>query len=744
MEAFTPSPAYANIIIDLTVKSIDRPFQYRIPSSLSEEIHPGAQVLIPFGKTNTPRKGYVLSLSATPAYAPEKTKSILSVNTDAVPLQSQMLCLAHCIKERYGCTMNQALKTVLPVKTKITPREEKTIHSLKTKKELEVLCEEAEKKHYKARVRIYRALMENGDLPYRLTVEKLGITAASLKPLEKMGILEIKKETIRRTPVKDYGTGAVIPLNDAQQAAVEIVKKDLNAGKRKTYLLHGITGSGKTEVYMELISHVLEKGRQVIVLIPEISLTYQTVMRFYRRFGNRVSIINSRLSAGERYDQLKRAEEGEVDIMIGPRSALFTPFADLGLIIIDEEHEDAYKSELTPRYDAREVAQMRAGIHGASVILGSATPSVESYYRAERGEYRLLTLLERAKKDSRLANVHIADLREELAEGNRSVFSRKLSALIKDRLEKHEQIMLFMNRRGYANFVSCRSCGEAIRCPHCDVSLTYHKNGWLKCHYCGFELPMPKLCPSCASPYIAPFGTGTQKLEELTKQAFPDAKILRMDADTTAKKGAHEEILQAFSEGEADILIGTQMIVKGHDFPKVTLVGIIAADLSLYAPDYRSAERTFALLVQASGRAGRGALPGDVVIQSYAPDHFSITSAAAQDYDQFYRQELLYRKVMGYPPAVGLLGIQLASADEKILGAAMEDLLFTIQKTYFLEGLSIVGPVNAPIYKLNDIYRKILYIKHESYDILLKVRNTARKREEEDERYRAVLSQYDI
>lgn len=317
--------------------------------------------------------------------------------------------------------------------------------------------------------------------------------------------------------------------------------------------------------------------------------------------------MNSRLSAGERYEQSERAANGEIDIMIGPRSALFTPFPDLGLIIIDEEHEGAYKSETAPRYDAREVAKVRADMSRAAVVLGSATPSVESYYLAEQGEYKLLTLKKRAKENSRLAGVHIVDLREELAEGNRSIFSRRLKGLIEDRLANRQQVMLFMNRRGYAGFVSCRSCGKAMKCPHCDVSLTYHKNGRLKCHYCGFERPLPDRCPSCGSPFIAPFGTGTQKLEEFTKREFPKARILRMDADTTAKKGAHEEILATFAEGGADILIGTQMIVKGHDFANVTLVGVMAADLSLYAPDYKSAERTFELLTQASGGRARGA-----------------------------------------------------------------------------------------------------------------------------------------
>ena len=735
---------YADVIIDLSVKNVDRIFQYRIPDHLKELVKPGVQVNIPFGKGNTERKGIVVGLSKETDYDPEKMKELLDVETGAVPIRTQMICLAFWMKDRYSTTMNQALKTVLPVKAKVMPREERVIVSLKPKNEIETLLIEAEKKKYRARIRLYRALLENGELPLKLTSEKLGITAAMLKPLVEKEIVDLK--TVKKEP----GAGNRFPetgpvaLNQEQKNAAETVIRDYDSGQHNTYLLYGITGSGKTEVYMELIDYVLRKGRQAIVLIPEISLTYQTVMRFYRRFGNRVGIMNSRLSAGERYEQSERAANGEIDIMIGPRSALFTPFPDLGLIIIDEEHEGAYKSETAPRYDAREVAKVRADMSRAAVVLGSATPSVESYYLAEQGEYKLLTLTKRAKENSRLAGVHIVDLREELAEGNRSIFSRRLKGLIEDRLANRQQVMLFMNRRGYAGFVSCRSCGKAMKCPHCDVSLTYHKNGRLKCHYCGFERPLPDRCPSCGSPFIAPFGTGTQKLEEFTKREFPKARILRMDADTTAKKGAHEEILTTFAEGGADILIGTQMIVKGHDIANVTLVGVMAADLSLYAPDYKSAERTFELLTQASGRAGRGELQGDVVIQTYAPDHYAVSSAAEQDYLQFYRQELLYRKMMGYPPLVRLLTIGLSSKREADVIRASEDMKRVILREYALDGLKVIGPVEDSPYKLNDNYRKILYMKHESYDILLKVRNCARKRENIPDLFRNVFVQYDL
>ncbi len=463
-------------------------------------------------------------------------------------------------------------------------------------------------------------------------------------------------------------------------------------------------------------------------MIPEISLTWQTVMRFYKRFGNRVSLLHSRMSPGERYDQYERARTGDIDIMIGPRSALFAPFERLGLIIIDEEHENAYQSELSPRYDARETAKERARINQASLILGSATPSLESYTKAVLGEYTLLKLTRRAKASAALPQAEIVDLREELKVGNRSIFSRRLKELMEDRLKKGEQTMLFINRRGYANFVSCRSCGEAIRCPHCDVTLTLHKDGRLMCHYCGHTVMQPKLCPSCGSAYIAPFGTGTQKIEEMAVKMFPQARILRMDQDTTSKKGGHQEILSAFARGEADILIGTQMIVKGHDFPKVTLVGALAADLSLYAPDYRCGEETFDLLTQAAGRAGRSHIPGNMVIQTYQPDHYSIQTAASQDYESFYSQEMNFRRLLGYPPAVGLLTLILSDGCEERLekaAEALEKMTARFPEYFPRKKLSCIGPVNAPVYKVNDIYRKILYIKNENYDILIQIRKMA-------------------
>lgn len=715
---------YARIIIDISHEKVDRTFDYRIPAGLLDEVAVGSLVLIPFGKGNSMRKGYVVGIAAHADYDPDKIKEIAGIVTDGVSAESLLISLAWWLKERYGSTMNQALKTVLPVKQKVKPKEKKVLKSLLDHSQLINALEEAEKKKYKARARLFQALMENPVIPYEIATNQMNLSAATLKPVIEKGYVSLDCEEVYRNPVKTEAKERnKVVLNGEQQTIVDSFCLDYSQSIRKTYLIHGITGSGKTEVYMELIQRVIEDGKQVIVLIPEIALTYQTVLRFYGRFGNRVSIINSRLSAGERYDQFERARNGDIDIMIGPRSALFTPFSRLGLILIDEEHEGAYKSEVSPRYHAREVAEKRASMQGASLVLGSATPSLEAYSKALQGEYRLFRLTERAKKNSRLAAVSVVDLRQELKEGNKSIFSRNLQALIEDRLKKREQAMLFINRRGYANFVSCRSCGEAIRCPHCDVTLTLHNNSRLVCHYCGYSISMPDRCPACSSPYIANFGVGTQKIEQMTKKMFPAARVLRMDLDTTSKKGGHEEILTAFSEGEADILIGTQMIVKGHDFPNVTLVGVLAADLSLNTPDYRSAERTFQLLTQAAGRAGRDSRNGDVVIQTYSPEHYSIVTAANQDYEAFYQQEMAYRRLMKYPPASGLLTVQFSSRKEDCLKEAVALAAGFVAPLAEQEAVQVIGPVDASVYKINDIYRKILYLKQENYDILIKIRD---------------------
>lgn len=714
---------FADIIVDISHEKLDKIFQYCIPPELAESVTVGRQVWIPFGMGNRRMKGYVVGIRSQADYPIEKMKNIAGVVAGAVSVESRLIALAWWMKERYGATMNQTLKTVIPVKRQVKQQEKKTLRFTGSREELTELLEEAKRKHYTARERLLAAFLESFELSYDRILQEKKLTPAVLKPLLATGKIAITAETKYRNPltVSPKVEGRSCKLNAAQAAIVDDFTERWKRGDLRPSLLYGITGSGKTEVYMECMERVLREGKQVIVLIPEIALTYQNMLRFYQRFGNTISILNSRLSAGERYDQMERAKKGEIQIMIGPRSALFTPFPNLGLIVMDEEHEAAYKSETAPRYHARETAVQWASINHAALLLGSATPSLTAYTRALQGQYHLYRLMERARPDSKLARVQVVDLRKELQEGNKSVFSRTLYALMEEKLQKGEQIILFMNRRGYSNFISCRSCGEAIKCPHCDVSLTYHRNQTLHCHYCGFQMPLPKICPSCGSPYLAGFGSGTQKIEDYTRKLFPKARILRMDLDTTAGKHGHEDILAAFHRGEADILIGTQMIVKGHDFPRVTLMGILAADISLYAPDYRSAETTFALLTQAAGRAGRAEVAGDVVIQSYQPEHYSIQAAAKQDYEGFYEKEMAYRRLLHYPPSCILLTLLMTSEKEELLSTCSE----FVEQWMWGRGerkLQIVGPTEASIYKINDIYRKILYLKHENYAILLQIK----------------------
>ena len=605
---------------------------------------------------------------------------------------------------------------------------------------------ELQRRHQTARARLLEALLKQSPLPYETVTQKLNITASVIRAMQERELIRVEHIRNWRNPLDQMKKqGNIVSLNLTQQCVAGEILDGWRQGDSRPCLIHGVTGSGKTEVYMEIIEQVVKSGKQAIVLIPEIALTFQTVMRFYNHFGDRVSILNSRMSAGERSDQFERAKSGLLDVMIGPRSALFTPFPDLGVIIIDEEHEAAYKSETVPRYHARETAIARAQMCGARVVLGSATPSVESYDRAKQGEYRLFEMKERVSARP-LPSVYTVDLREELKKGNRSIFSDKLRELITDRLEKKEQIMLFINRRGVAGFVSCRSCGEVIKCPHCDVSLNLHNNGKLVCHYCGYEQPMVKNCPSCGSPYIGGFKAGTQKIEEMVKKQFPTARVLRMDLDTTRKRGGYEEILSAFANGEADILIGTQMIVKGHDFPNVTLVGVLAADLSLHISDYRAAERTFQLLTQAAGRAGRGHRQGEVVIQTYQPEHYSVVTAAAQDYEAFFEQEIFLREMMHYPPKWHMLVIHAAGAQEMLVKQAQDVLKYKIltQPDNEKSSLQVIGPADAAVSKINDIYRKMLYVKAADYQKLVSIKNMLEEYIRIDPAFRTVNIQFDF
>ena len=727
---------FADIIIDISTESLDRTFQYRIPEGLMNAVSLGSLVMVPFGKADKIRSGYVVNITDEPEYDPAKTKEIISIKDDNKDRPvNRLLELASWMKHYYGGTLIQSLKVVLPKKTPVKPVEKQTVRLIVSDEDALSYVKEFEKKKQVARLRLLKALLEASAMDKRLITGKLGVGSPVIRALEDRGIVEVEKKTAYRNPlvsVHENGSGLngrkVSQLTMDQQEIISSVLSRYDEGDIRPALIHGVTGSGKTEVYIDIIDGIVKRGHQAVMLIPEISLTYQTVVRFTARFGDRVSFIHSRLSTGERYDQFLRAERGEIDVMIGPRSALFTPFPDLGIIVMDEEHETSYKSEQMPKYHARETAGQLAKIAKAAFVMGSATPSVESYRKAESGEYLLYEMPERIT-GGELPVVYTVDLRQELVSGNKSIFSSKLRELMEDRLEHGEQIMLFLNRRGYSSFVTCRKCGFVYKCPHCDVSLSLHRDNKLHCHYCGYEVKMQKTCPECGSRYIGGMRAGTEQVENLVNKEFPGARTVRMDMDTTRRKGEYEKILSGFANEEADILIGTQMIVKGHDFPKVTLMGILAADMSLHAGDYRAAERTFELLTQAAGRAGRAALSGEggrrlmgeVVIQTYSPEHYAVTAASHQDYRGFYREEIAYRRIGSYPPEGHLLQIIIEDKDEGRAQTTAERIA-VIGRNLSFSGedgkLQIIGPADAQIAKLKDVYRKAVYAKAADHGIL--------------------------
>ena len=798
---------YAQVIVDISLRELDRPFTYRIPGALEGRLRLGSLVVVPFGSGNVRRKGYIIGFADTCSLPDGRIKDIEEVAREGSDeTGAYAIRLAAWMQNRYGSTMAAALKTVLPGRRQALPVETKSVRLLLDDEAAAGQLEIYDKKHQVARARVLRGLLVSRIQPYTLITQKLHASPDTIKAMEKAGVIRIETQRSLRNPVSlDAGQERPLTLSPQQEAIVEGVLADYRAlqeersscAARRVSLIHGITGSGKTEVYIRIIERIVARGRQAIMLIPEISLTYQTLLRFYRHFGDRVSVMNSTLSEGAKSDQFERARRGEIDVIIGPRSALFTPFPHIGVIVIDEEHEASYKNEQMPKYHARETAIEIAGMHGAVVVLGSATPSMDSYDRAVRGEYRLYRLEKRltgreesfcrgekasgpetafasasektgsscrGDKAAGLPSVEITDMRGELRAGNRSIVSRRLSGLLADRLERGEQSMLFLNRRGFSGFVSCRSCGYVPKCPHCSVSLSLHAGGnagVLVCHYCGYREPMPQTCPECGSSYISGFRAGTEQVEAMLQESFPKARILRMDADTTRRKGSYERILSQFANEEADILIGTQMIVKGHDFPNVTLMGILLADMSLYANDYRAAERTFQLLTQAAGRAGRGSRPGEVVIQTYEPEHYAIVHAAHQDYEAFYREEIAYRRILRYPPAEHLLAVQIISKNEdhaqlfagqtRLLleklrsricrhaaqaeaapqqGAginngsapgphAAQDAAVPSGAQEDREELLIIGPAAASMEKLRDEYRYAVYIKSPDYAKLI-------------------------
>ncbi len=564
-------------------------------------------------------------------------------------------------------------------------------------------------------IRVLEMLLDTEYISVQDIVRFAGVSPGVLNTLKKYGYIDFKDVEVIRDPYRDRDYPRTRPLTPtpSQAAALKELRSMVDANRFHEVLLHGVTGSGKTEVYLQLIQYCLDKGRQAIVLVPEISLTPQMVERFKGRFGERVAVLHSRLSPGERYDQWRMIKDGEIKVAVGARSAVFAPFDNLGVIIIDEEHETTYKSETTPKYHARDIAKQRCMAGNALLVYGSATPSIETYYRAQRGEISLLELTERANRGL-LPHTEIIDMRRELDSGNRSMFSSRLAVEIEKNIKSGQQTMLFLNRRGYASFVLCRKCGLALTCPNCSISLTYHAyDDRLICHYCGYTVKNPETCPRCKSRYIRHFGTGTQKVEEELAKHFPGCTVIRMDMDTTTYKNSHEEILTAFREKNINIMVGTQMIAKGHDFPNVTLVGVLAADGMLNTGDYRASERTFQLITQVAGRAGRGELPGRVIIQAYNTEDFSINAACRHDYKGFYSQEIRIRKKLWYPPFTNLACVILSGPYDRAVAQKAREVAKDLGDCFkdFGQSAQILGPARAPLSRIKNKFRWRIIIK---------------------------------
>lgn len=664
-------------------------------------------------------------LTGQTAELSEKEQQMIDVLEEqggAVPLRELEQIFGNRTEYILRCLQEKKVVRLHQKTTRSTYKKEKRYVSLTENEELLAGAKgKAEKdKRLAGQLRVLSAICPGESISVEELKEKAAVTDSPIHTLLQKGILVEQRRQEKRDvfQLEDYTPTQPFYPTPAQAQALALLREEEQKAQKRPVLLHGVTGSGKTEIYMQLIEHVIMEGKQAIVLVPEISLTPQIMERFISRFGKRVSVTHSRLSLGERLDQWRKARDGEISIIIGPRSALFMPFSNLGVIVMDECHESSYISDVTPKYHTREVARKLSELTGALLVMGSATPDIDSYHRAVTGEFLLLQLKERTK-GSRLPEVFVTDMRKELENGNRSAFGLPLQQAIRENLEKGQQTMLFLNRRGYSTFVSCRKCGEALTCPSCNVSYTYHASDKaLVCHYCGKEVPVPKTCPSCGSHYIRYFGTGTQKIEEETRRLFPEASILRMDADTTTGKNGHARILELFGKGKADILIGTQMIAKGHDFPNVTLVGILAADLSLNLGTYQAAETCFQLITQAAGRAGRGELAGRVFIQTYQPENHAIRMAAAQDYEGFYQEEILLRQAMEYPPFSHIFSVLITGEMEQEVILAAQRLGAYMNHYAERAGCTVVGPAPAPLPKFRGEFRWQIFAKGTDADRL--------------------------
>ncbi|MGI6316602.1 MAG: replication restart helicase PriA [Christensenellales bacterium] len=706
--------AFARVIVDITHSAVDRVFTYRIPEEMEGQVRPGCRVAVPFGRQ--PRaEGYVIGLTTVCDLPEDKIRDIEATLDKMPAILPELLEEALEIRRDTHCLLAEALRLMVPsvLRKGLKPKTQEIALLAVSRQEAKAAAEGLRGQRKKIAAAVLDTLCIE-DTPMRELRQELRMKPAHWKLLTEMGLVATRTEEISRRPyLRLPAEDAVFLLTGEQKAAVSAIVAASERGEG-AFLLRGVTGSGKTEVYMQCARSVLAQGKTVLIMVPEISLTPQMVARFLGRFGPVAAVLHSRLSPGERLDEWLRLRRGEARVCIGARSAVFAPLERLGLLVVDEEHEASYRSEYTPRYDAVEVARQRCLREGATLVLGSATPSVERYYAMEQGEYQLLTMEKRAS-GMPLPVVSVVDMRQELALGNRSVFSGELALALGECLEAGEQAILFLNRRGYANFVSCRACGQPIRCPHCDLSLTYHQSvRRLICHYCGYEIPMPSRCPQCGSPAIKQFGGGTEKLESEVKRLFPGHSILRMDADTTRGKEGHLPILEAFGKGDAQVLVGTQMIAKGLDFPGVTLVGVMAADQNLYMSDYKSFERTFNLLTQVAGRAGRQN-PGRVVVQSYTPGHMAIRYAVMHDYPGFYREEIARRQMLQLPPFSRIIRLLFSHNDGKIAYDAMFRGRQTIEAMITDEEMRrTVIQINggmAPVERIRDTARAQLLIR---------------------------------
>lgn len=704
---------YAVIVVSIGHEKLNHIFHYKIPDNLMGCIEEGMRVFVPFGRGNKNIEGYVAGFSDKADVDDSKIKYIASLAENYPILSKKRMMLAKWMSGKYYTTLSNCLNCIVPKFSK-----EKQFACIKLNyynPNLEELVKKELSKNTK-QTRIVNMLKNGDTIPISHIKTIANVDTAPIRALEKKGIIvyeyfqqyrgNYNSDNILKTPKPT--------LTPEQNNAVDFIYKAIDTKDTKPVLIHGVTGSGKTEIYLRCIEKVLKQGKQAIVLVPEISLTQQTVDRFTSRFGNEVSVTHSKLSDGERFDQWTRAKRGEISVMIGPRSAIFTPFENLGIIVIDEEHETTYKADQqSPKFDTREVAIELSNLYGCQVILGSATPSVTSYYKAQIGQYHLVELKNRV--NNVYPDIKIVDMRVELENNNRSIFSTELRNAIEHNLENGHQTILFLNRRGFSNFVSCRKCGYVISCDKCNVNYTYHKKlNSLICHYCGAMKPKPQICPVCGSEHIREFGIGTEKIEEEIHKIFPDARTIRMDLDTTRNKNAHNILIDKFRNGEVDILIGTQMIAKGLDFPNVTVVGIVAADMSLNINDYHSSETTYQLVTQVAGRAGRADKTGTAYVQTYNPNHYSLVCAATNDYTKFYNEEILHRQKLKYPPFGNIFVILFTGEDINLIRQYLSELSYIMNRYNKKNQFEHMGPIPAVISKINNKFRWQIIVKAEN------------------------------